>query len=308
MNELRIMTVALRNEIDRRKLLEDELRAAREELAAPPPPPAPAPPVEEEVVAAPAPPARAWRTLDGMAPAELLIAHATEQRTGTLLITSGEREKEIFFEKGKIFSCASNDPRRFLTQRLIELDYIHEEQRQKALEIANETHLAIGRILLILGAITEQQLIDVMLAKTEDEIADLFDWRDARYVFVDGEIPALQLVPLRIEVATLIVKRLSGGAAAAVAEVAAAPIADVAAAPTPDVAAAPEPIEDPVDVPVAVPPSSEPVVGSTSAKSTKYHRAACMNAKRIAEGARREFASVEAAVAAGLDPCRLCFK
>ncbi|MCU1228445.1 MAG: Sensor histidine kinase [Acidobacteria bacterium] len=273
MNELRIMTIALRNEIDRRKIAEDELRAAREELAAPPPPPPEPPRVEEEVIATPVPPAREWKKLGKISPAEMLVAHATELRTGTLLIANGEREKEIFFEKGKIFSCASNEPARFLTQMLIERGYITEEQRLKALEIAHETHLAIGRILLILDAITEEQLIDVMLAKTEDEIADVFLWRDAKYVFVDGEIPALQLVPLRIEVATLVVKRLSGGA------------------------------EPPA--PAAV---IEPVVGSTSAKSTKYHRPSCMNAKRIAAGVRREFVSVDAALAAGLEPCRLCFK
>jgi PAS domain S-box-containing protein len=278
MNELRIMTIALRNEIDRRKIAEDELRAAREELAAPPPPPPEPPRVEEEVIATPVPPAREWKKLGKISPAEMLVAHATELRTGTLLIANGEREKEIFFEKGKIFSCASNEPARFLTQMLIERRYITEEQRQKALEIAHETHLAIGRILLILDAITEEQLIDVMLAKTEDEIADVFSWRDAKYVFVDGEIPALQLVPLRIEVATLVVKRLSGGA------------------------------EPPPPVAVIEPVVVEPIVASTSAKSTKYHRPTCMNAKRIAAGVRREFVSVDAALAAGLEPCRLCFK
>src|SRR5207237_5973349 len=251
-----------------------------------------------------------------MSPAEMLVQHATEHRTGTLLIASGEREKEIFFENGKIFSCASNEPGRFLTQRLIELGYINEEQRQKALEIAHETNLAIGRILLILGAITEQQLVDVMLAKTEDEIADVFEWRDAKFVFVDGEIPALQLVPLRIEVATLVVKRLSGGAAAAAptfdaaAELSAAFAFDGDETLTDQPAATAE-FDTEFDADSTQPVLrvvEEPVIGSTSAKSTKYHRPACMNAKRISAAARREFASVAEAVAAGLEPCRLCFK
>ncbi|HKO03072.1 MAG TPA: PAS domain S-box protein [Thermoanaerobaculia bacterium] len=315
MNELRIMAVALRNEIDRRKLAEDELRAAREQLASPPVAP-PAPPLVEEEVIAAKPSARAWKRLGKMSPAEMLVQHATEHRTGTLLIASGEREKEIFFENGKIFSCASNEPGRFLTQRLIELGYINEEQRQKALEIAHETNLAIGRILLILGAITEQQLVDVMLAKTEDEIADVFEWRDAKFVFVDGEIPALQLVPLRIEVATLVVKRLSGGAAAAAptfdaaAELSAAFAFDGDETLTDQPAATAE-FDTEFDADSTQPVLrvvEEPVIGSTSAKSTKYHRPACMNAKRISAAARREFASVAEAVAAGLEPCRLCFK
>jgi hypothetical protein len=237
-----------------------------------------------------------------MSPAEMLVAHATEVRTGTLLIANGEREKEIFFEKGKIFSCASNEPTRFLTQMLVERGYITEEQRQKALEIAQETHLAIGRILLILDAITEQQLIDVMLAKTEEEIADVFTWRDAKYVFVDGEIPALQLVPLRIEVATLVVKRLSGGAAPAPAMAESTFDGDATIVDEQDELFSGEETQRMSAV------ALEPVVGSTSAKSTKYHRPSCMNAKRIAAGVRREFASANDALVAGLEPCRLCFK
>jgi PAS domain S-box-containing protein len=325
MNELRIMTVALRNEIDRRKVAEDELRAAREQLATPEPPR-----VEEEVVATAAPPAREWKKLGKMTPAEMLVAHATEHRTGTLLIASGHREKEIFFEKGKIFSCASNEPGRFLTQRLIEIGYITEEQRQKALEIAHETHLAIGRILLILGAITEQQLIDVMLAKTEDEIADVFAWRDAKYVFVDGEIPALQLVPLRIEVANLVVKRLSGAVPPpstsfdATAELKAAlaestfdgdetmtdevPFDGDETQPVPAALYAVQMELETEAEPVAAPAPADVVIGSTSAKSKKFHRPSCMNAKRIAAAARREFASADEALAAGLEPCRLCLK
>ena len=199
MNELRIMTIALRKEIDRRKAVEEELRLATAE-----------PPqlVEEEITLTPLPPARVWTPLAETTPGELLISHADAQRTGTLLIASDEREKEIFFEKGRIFSCASNDPARFLTQRLIELGHITEQQRQRALEIKQETGLALGRILLILGAITEEQLVDVMRLKLEEEIAEVFAWKDARWVFVDGAVPSLQLVPLRIDVAPFVVQRV----------------------------------------------------------------------------------------------------
>ena len=87
---------------------------------------------------------------------------------------------------------------------------ITEEQRQKALDIQRETQLALGRILIILGALTENQLHDAMRGKAEDEIRELSTWTDAKYVFVEEEIPTLQLVPLRIDVAELIVHQLRG--------------------------------------------------------------------------------------------------
>lgn len=276
MNELKIMAGALRKEIERRKAAEDELRVANERLeAASQPPvvvPEPEPPViEEEIVIEVQPPARVWKPLDGMAPAELLIAHATEHHSGTLILTSGDREKQIFFEKGKVFSVASNNPTKFLTQQLIELRYITDEQRQRALEIKQETHLALGRILLILGAITEDQLIDVMRSKMEDEIADVFDWKDAQYAFVEGEVPSLQLVPLRLEVAPLVVNRLN------------------------------KRVPSGTDAPVGVRLVASP-------KSKKFHRETCNSVKRMPAEGRTLFATADEARDAGFEACRLCFR
>jgi PAS domain S-box-containing protein len=282
MNELKIMTGALRKELDRRKAAEDELRLANERLeaASQPPVAAPEPPepvIEQEIVPEALPPARMWRSLDGMPPAEVLIAHATEHHSGTLILTSGDREKQLFFEKGKVFSVASNNPTKFLTQQLIELGYITEEQRQRALEIKQETHLALGRILLILGAITEEQLIEVMRTKMEDEIADVFDWKDARYAFVEGEVPSLQLVPLRIEVAPLVVKRLNRTA-------------------------------DSRQQTADEPPPAPHLAIVASPKSKKFHKETCNSVKRMPAEGRALFASADEAREAGFEACRLCFR
>lgn len=275
MNELKIMAVALRNEIDRRKLAEEDLRAAQERIAELTNPSAPFEAagssmeieigLEPEEEIAELPPRRRMQPLDGRTPVDLLLAHGDEQRSGTLVISSGERVKEIFFDKGKVFACASNDPQKFLTQRLIELRYITEEQRLKALEIKRDTQLALGRILLILGAITEEQLVEVMRAKMEDEIAEVFDWKDATWVFAEGEVPSLQLVPLRVEITTLVVNRLAGNDAR--------------------------------------------LVGSAAPKSKKkYHRADCTVAARIADKVRITFANGNDAIGQGYEACRLCFR
>jgi PAS domain S-box-containing protein len=196
MNELRILTGALRKEIDRRKTLEEELRHLNERLAA-----EPEVLVEEEIIEAPAP-QMVWKPVTDAA--DLLRARATAQASGTLLVRAGEGRKEIFFEKGRIFSCASNDPTKFLTQRLLESSTITEEQRRRALEIKKETDLPLGRILLILDAITEEQLVRMMRAKVVDEVTELLEWRDAEWAFDEGQVASLKLVPLRIEVEQLL--------------------------------------------------------------------------------------------------------
>jgi len=302
MNELRIMTAALRKEIDRRKSVEEELRQLKEK------PPAPAPePHVEEVIAGPQPPARAFRKLK-VSPAELLVTHASDARSGVLVIASGTREIEVFFEKGRVFSVSTNDPSRFLTQRLIALGVITDEQREKALEIQRETHLAIGRILTILGAVTEEQLLDVMRRKAEEEILGVLSWSDAKFAFVEAPIPRLQLVPLGIDVAALVVQRLSRPAVAEVAE-------EAVETPVNRLAEELRSLEEDLprlatelDIDSIPLPPPEILVASASGKTKKFHRTSCPSARRFDEDTRVIFTSEAEAVNAGFEACRMCFR
>jgi hypothetical protein len=270
------------------------------------PPPARA---ESEIVSTSVPPQRKWKPIGTSTPAELLVKHASQLRTGRLVIARGKHQKELFIEKGKIISCSSNDPSRFLAQRLIGTGMITEEQRQKALDIQRETHLALGRILVILGALTENQLHDAMRQKAADEIRELSMWTDAKYVFVEEEIPTLQLVPLRIDVAELIVQQLHARD-----EVPAAPEAiDVAGivyeAVTDlvidDISSAADEITHNIE---AITSNAEILVANASGKTKRFHRTSCAAAKRFADETRLVFMSAVDASGAGYDACRMCFR
>jgi hypothetical protein len=273
MNELRILATALRNEMQRRK--------AAEAKVAPPP-------REEEIVSPPQAPARAWKALDGMAPAELLVREASERRSGTLMLSRGERRIEIFFQEGMIFSVAANEPSRFLSQRLITKGVLSEEQRSRALEIQRETHLALGRILVILGTISEERLAAEMRAKAEEEIAELVEWRDARYIFVEGPIPTMQLIPLHLDVAPLVVQQIElrafAGNAADIERELEANFAALAA--------------------VGV----EILIANPAAKTKKFHRASCATTRRFDDETRVIFTAAHDAEAAGYERCRVCFR
>jgi hypothetical protein len=269
-NELRILANALRNEIQRRKAAEAKT------------------PNEEEMVRAPRPPVRAWKTLQGMTPAELLVRQASDRRTGTLVLARGEQRFEIFFQDGMIFSAAANDPSRFLSQRLIARGFITDEQRNRALEIQRETHLALGRILVILGTITEERLLREIRAKAEEEIADLVEWRDAKYVFVEGPIPILQLIPLRLDVAPLVVQHI---------ELRAFAVAD-------------GDIEREIEANFAALAAVgiEILIASPAGKSKRFHRAGCAIARRLDDETRVVFTGVKEAETAGYERCRVCFR
>ncbi|HEX9460002.1 MAG TPA: DUF4388 domain-containing protein, partial [Thermoanaerobaculia bacterium] len=308
MDELKIMTDALRKELERRKRAEEELRAIHERVArAVVTPPAAA---ESEIVSTSMPPQRKWKSHGDATPAELLVKHASQQRTGRLVIASGSREKELFIEKGKIISCSSNDPSRFLAQRLISSGLITEEQRQKALEIRRETQLALGRILVILGALTENQLHDAMRRKAEEEIAELSTWTEAKYVFVEEEIPTLQLVPLRMDVAEMVVHQLEHRDESHVVSLPAIDVASIVDEAVSDlviddIASSADEITHNIE---AIASNAEILIASVSGKTKRFHRASCATAKRFADETRVVFMSAEDAIAAGYDACRMCFR
>jgi PAS domain S-box-containing protein len=304
MGELKIMTDALRKELERRKRAEEELRAIHERVAkAVVPPKAPA---ESEIVSTSMPPQRKWKPIGSGTPAELLVKHASSLRTGRLVLAKGKQEKELFIDKGKIISCSSNDPARFLAQRLIAVGMITEEQRQKALDIQRETQLALGRILVILGALTENQLHDAMRAKAEDEIRELSTWTDAKYVFVEEEIPTLQLVPLRIDVAELIVHQLHARddvpEAIDVAGIVYEAVTDLV---IDDISSAAHEITHNIE---AITSNAEILVANAAGKTKRFHRTSCATAKRFADETRVVFTSAVDASGAGYDACRMCFR
>jgi len=306
MDELKIMTDALRKELERRKRAEDELRAIHERVARAVV--APKAPAESEIVSTSMPPQRKWKPI-GSTPAELLVKHASQLRTGRLVIAKGKREKELFIDKGTIISCSSNDPGRFLAQRLIAAGMITEEQRQKALDIQRETHLALGRILVILGALTENQLHDAMREKAADEIRELSTWTEAKYVFVEEDIPTLQLVPLRIDVAELIVHQFDARdnvpAALDAIDVAGIVYDAVTDLVIDDIASAADEITHNIE---AIASNAEILVANASGKTKRFHRASCAAAKRFADETRVVFMSAADASAAGYDACRMCFR
>src|SRR5216684_4469871 len=80
MDELKIMTDALRKELERRKRAEEELRAIQERVARAVVPPPASP--ESEILSTSLPPQRRWKSLGEATPAELLVKHASQLRTG----------------------------------------------------------------------------------------------------------------------------------------------------------------------------------------------------------------------------------
>lgn len=144
--------------------------------------------------------------LKTMLPGDLLQWLSLGQKTGTLAVSYQETEKKVFFKDGRVISSASNNPREYLGQFLMSHGYLNEEELRKAMEVQQQSAILLGKILVVIGLISEQDLLRLMRLKAEEEIYDIFLWPEGEFHFIDKELPQMEMVPLKIDVTGLIME------------------------------------------------------------------------------------------------------
>jgi hypothetical protein len=144
--------------------------------------------------------------LKTMLPGDLLQWLSLGQKTGTLVVSNKSVEKKVFFRNGRVISSASNDPREYLGQFLMSHGYLNEEELRKAMEVQAQSGILLGKILVMIGLINEGDLTRLMRLKAEEEIYDVFLWKEGDFHFVDNELPTMEMIPLKIDVTGIIME------------------------------------------------------------------------------------------------------
>lgn len=144
--------------------------------------------------------------LKTMLPGDLLQWLSLGQKTGTLMVSNKGTQKKIFFSNGRVISSASNDPREYLGQFLMSHGYITEEELMKAMEVQQQSGILLGKILVMIDVINEEDLQRLMRLKAEEEIYDIFLWNEGDFQFLDDELPQMEMIPLRVDVTGLIME------------------------------------------------------------------------------------------------------
>ena len=138
--------------------------------------------------------------------AELLQWLSQGRKTGTLYLDNGDVEKRIFFDEGKIVSSAASDPKEYLGHFLVSHGFIDELTLAKAMEMQEDNKMLLGKILLTIGAISEEDLDRMLKLKAEESIYELFTWEEAEFKFVDDELPLYHMVKLALSVTGLVLE------------------------------------------------------------------------------------------------------
>ncbi len=144
--------------------------------------------------------------LKTMLPGDLLQWLSLGQKTGTLVVSKKSVEKKIFFKQGRVISSASNDPRDYLGQFLISHGFLTEQELMKAMEVQAQSGILLGKILVMIDVISEPDLLRLMRLKAEEEIYEIFLWPEGDFHFLDDELPAMDMIPLQVDVTGIIME------------------------------------------------------------------------------------------------------
>lgn len=144
--------------------------------------------------------------LNTMELAELLQWLSQSRKTGTLVIDNGDVEKRIFFEDGKVISAAASDPKEYLGHFLVSHGFIDEATLAQAMDMQKETQMLLGKILVTIEAISEENLETMLRLKAEEGIYELFTWPEGDFEFLDGELPEYTMVPLSIDIPGIVME------------------------------------------------------------------------------------------------------
>ena len=140
--------------------------------------------------------------------AELLQWLAQGQKTGTLVVDHEDLEKRVFFQKGKVISSASTDPKEHLGHFLVSHGFITEQQLGEGARRQEAEKSMLGKTLVGMGAISAEQLDTMLRLKAQEGIFSLFDWPEGEFRFHDDELPPYEMVPISLAVTGLVLEAM----------------------------------------------------------------------------------------------------
>lgn len=129
---------------------------------------------------------------------DLCVYLGNRQASGLITLDRGTTRKQIALDEGHVVNVSSNLPREFLGQFLINLGHINEEQFNRAFETQKETRIFLGRILVMIGLVTENVLENALSLKFRETILEAFTWPDGEFAFEPGPAKVVDGIALKV--------------------------------------------------------------------------------------------------------------
>ena len=99
-----------------------------------------------------------------------------------------ESSKPSSFREGDVVGCSSNEPSDLLGHFLLSRGKINESQLRGALKRQETENKHLGRLLIEMQVLAQEELAAMLTAKSEETIYSVFDWEDAVFRFKNEDV------------------------------------------------------------------------------------------------------------------------
>jgi len=136
--------------------------------------------------------------------AKMLVLLNRNSKTGTLSVSNGSITKNIYLKMGDVIFASSTYADDRLGEMLLKAGKITIEQYDKSVEILKTSGKKQGAILVELGYLTPKEIFWGLKYQVNEIIQSMFLLEDAVYEFREGDIPAHEVIALKMSMGNLI--------------------------------------------------------------------------------------------------------
>lgn len=121
---------------------------------------------------------------------DILQLLSTGKKTGILVITKSNVQKEICFKEGNIiYAHSKNAEEDFLGNLLLKQGRISKVDLERALYMHKSTGKKLGMVLVDMELFSKQEISKCLKLQIEEIVYNLFSWHDGEFVFQEGKLP-----------------------------------------------------------------------------------------------------------------------
>ncbi|MCI0407474.1 MAG: DUF4388 domain-containing protein, partial [Acidobacteria bacterium] len=135
---------------------------------------------------------------------DLLRALSESGKTGTLIVVDHNVERRLFFEEGAIVAAASTAPGESFGRLLVERAIIQEQALQNAERVPGERGALLGRRLVALGVVSEEEIQLSIRLKAKKTIREIVSGPNGSFEFTKERMPDGNRVPVSIDMGSLL--------------------------------------------------------------------------------------------------------
>lgn len=123
--------------------------------------------------------------------------------------TAARITKKVYFEKGDVLFAASSLPEDRLSDQLHRAGKLTDAQYNALSELIEKTGKKQGAIIVQLGFLTPQQLVEAVKEQVKSIVLSLFSIRMGSYRFDEGKLPLDEIIPLQMSTGNITLESIN---------------------------------------------------------------------------------------------------